>query len=823
MKNKLRYTVLPHAVAVLPLLLLCTSIYAENIDRDNDGHQWSWGENVGWLDFEPNGQGGVSVGEYALSGAAWGENIGWIYLDPNNFGGVTNDGHGHLGGSAWGENVGWIYFSGAGYGVVIDPTTGLFSGQAWGENVGWINFSLPSQAVRTFWRPNRPPVANAGPNQALDCSGAFTTAQLNGSGSYDPDANSPDPDNDDTIVAYQWAGGSFFPSDEVVNPTVDLALGSHAFTLTAFDSFAAEDSDSVSVTISDSVDPVVVAPKDISIQHTYPLNNAVPLGEAQVTETCDQAPVVENDAPADFPLGVTLVTWTATDASGNSGGDTQNVELLNATPVADPQTVSLDEDSYRDIVLNASDINGDPIGYTVVSGPAHGALSGSAPNLTYTPVADYFGPDAFVFEVSDPHATGNQATVDISVVNVNDAPTLQLAGNLSSEVQYSDGIGAILVTTQDIDDPSTTLSASYKVDGGAEIDGLPAGLEVTEPDCLITTDNAVDPHGSTCEWRIDGNIGGPAGVYEIIFSVADAEPLTASSSTSITVIPEQANVAIDKDNPVAVEVDQAGGDSGSFELQVDVTERLPDASTFSAAPGDIGNALVSVDLVPVGPGTSLETQCAPASAGPLSDGYAQTLTVVCTFDDVPVNTYAVEVHVASGYYTGFADDVLTVYDPSLGFTTGGGRFFWPGTNDRTNFGYTIKYNRKQTNIQGSLMVIRHVEGAPESEGIWRLKSNSLEGLSLGDETDFGWAAFSGKATFQVPGGEAEGNHAFVVYVEDFSEPGAGSDRFWLQVHDKQDELVGNLSMDDPAVDEAAVIDGGNIIVPYGAQEFKDKR
>ena len=39
-------------------LLFCTAGFAENIDPDNDGSQYAWGENVGWMNLEPGGDGG---------------------------------------------------------------------------------------------------------------------------------------------------------------------------------------------------------------------------------------------------------------------------------------------------------------------------------------------------------------------------------------------------------------------------------------------------------------------------------------------------------------------------------------------------------------------------------------------------------------------------------------------------------------------------------------------------------------------------------------------------------------------------------------------
>jgi hypothetical protein len=101
---------------------------------------YAWGENTGWINFNPSHGGGVTVTDSEVTGFAWGENVGWINLNPAT-GGVVNDGGGHLSGYAWGENVGWINFAPMGAGVTIDPVTGEWSGFAWGENVGWINFA----------------------------------------------------------------------------------------------------------------------------------------------------------------------------------------------------------------------------------------------------------------------------------------------------------------------------------------------------------------------------------------------------------------------------------------------------------------------------------------------------------------------------------------------------------------------------------------------------------------------------------------------------------------------------------------------------------
>jgi len=131
----------------IALLFICSFANAENIDPYETGAQYSWSENTGWLNFEPNTGSGVHVYSDRLEGFVWGENIGWINLSPATYGGVSNDGAGNLSGYAWGENVGWINFD---PNYPLEPKNnptrvrinadGKFSGWAWGENIGWIKF-----------------------------------------------------------------------------------------------------------------------------------------------------------------------------------------------------------------------------------------------------------------------------------------------------------------------------------------------------------------------------------------------------------------------------------------------------------------------------------------------------------------------------------------------------------------------------------------------------------------------------------------------------------------------------------------------------------
>ncbi|HSH79244.1 MAG TPA: Ig-like domain-containing protein [Herpetosiphonaceae bacterium] len=95
---------------------------------------------------------------------------------------------------------------------------------------------------------------------------------------------------------------------------------------------------------------------------------------------------------------------------------------LDALPVAFDQAVQTDEDGLGTVKLRAESGNGGALTYSILTNPQHGTLSGVAPDLTYTPAANYAGPDSFTFKVTEGTVDSNTATVTIDVRPVNDAP-----------------------------------------------------------------------------------------------------------------------------------------------------------------------------------------------------------------------------------------------------------------------------------------------------------------------------------------------------------------------------------------------------------------
>lgn len=105
-----------------------------------------------------------------------------------------------------------------------------------------------------------------------------------------------------------------------------------------------------------------------------------------------------------------------------------------------------------------------------------------------------------------------------------------------------------------------------------------------------------------------------------------------------------------------------------------------------------------------------------------------------------------------------------------------------------------------------------------------MKSNALYGLVIGviheEEPRHGWAVYTGKSTYRAPGTDNEGSHQFFIYTEDHGDQGCNqepdeTDRFWVEVWDKDDNTVLHLGDESPSAYENAVeIDCGNIVVPH---------
>ncbi len=186
---------------------------------------------------------------------------------------------------------------------------------------------------------------------------------------------------------------------------------------------------------------------------------------------------------------------------------TITVYSINDDPVANPQTLSTKMNTALAIVLTGTDADGDALTYAAQSGPSHGDLSGTAPNITYTPDTGYSGVDSFTFVVNDGKVDSNTATVTITVTAVNEAPVAN---------------GQSVSTAEDTAKPITLT--------GSDADSDPLTYNIVAP----PTHGALSGSGPSVTYTPATNYNGPD---SFTFKVNDGKVDSNTAMVSITVTP----------------------------------------------------------------------------------------------------------------------------------------------------------------------------------------------------------------------------------------------------------------------------------------------
>src|SRR4030095_6834685 len=93
--------------------------------------------------------------------------------------------------------------------------------------------------------------------------------------------------------------------------------------------------------------------------------------------------------------GTYLLRLTATDSQlTNSDELLITVNRENHPPVASNLFMTNLEDEAMDLTWHGTDADGDSMSFSVVDAPSHGTLTGTPPDVRYTPLADFNGIDS---------------------------------------------------------------------------------------------------------------------------------------------------------------------------------------------------------------------------------------------------------------------------------------------------------------------------------------------------------------------------------------------------------------------------------------------
>ena len=372
-------------------------------------------------------------------------------------------------------------------------------------------------------------------------------------------------------------------------------------------------------------------------------------------DTCSIEPGIGsvdlNGSTAVSPTETTSYTITAT---GTGGTATANVTLTieNSAPVANDQTVTLNEDETAPVTLSASDANSDTLTYQVVTGPSHGTLTGQAPDLTYTPSHNYNGSDTFTFKANDGSLDSNTATVTLSIQPVNDAPT---AADDAITTNEDTAIAVITVLANDTDPDGDTLTVddfTQPINGTAGSNG--DGTLTYTPDADF---NGTDTFTYTIS---DGNGGIDTATVNITINPVNDPPVANDQTVTLNE---------DETTSIALTAFDADGDALTYQIVSNpshgtLTGSAPDiiytaaenyngddVFTFRANDGtiDSGEATVTITVNPVndppmadaGPDqTALQGNVVTLNGSGSSDIDGDSITYNWTFVSVPTGSTA---------------------------------------------------------------------------------------------------------------------------------------------------------------------------------------
>jgi PKD repeat protein len=174
------------------------------------------------------------------------------------------------------------------------------------------------------------------------------------------------------------------------------------------------------------------------------------------------------------------------------------VDALNTVPVAQNVTFNVNEDETLTGFLPATDADGDPLTYTLITGTTNGIvqlLDADTGEFSYTPNPNFHGLDLFTFRVNDGRADSLQATVRINVLTVNDDPLAVPSG----DTQGSEG-GVFFFDASGSSDPDgDALTYSWDFGDGENAIGVTVSHTFADNGVYLVTLTVDDGQGGVTQ------------------------------------------------------------------------------------------------------------------------------------------------------------------------------------------------------------------------------------------------------------------------------------------------------------------------------------
>lgn len=168
--------------------------------------------------------------------------------------------------------------------------------------------------------------------------------------------------------------------------------------------------------------------------------------------------------PFNGTSGVDTFSFTVDDGNDTSDAAVISINVqpappVNLAPIANGQTLSTLFAQPIDITLTAVDPESEALAYSIVGSPVSGSLSGTAPELTYTPGDNFTGLDSFRFVASDGSLNSAEATVTINVGTRPDGAVSNPVGSIVIDGLLDDwnGLTSFGLDPDDVSGPGNLL------------------------------------------------------------------------------------------------------------------------------------------------------------------------------------------------------------------------------------------------------------------------------------------------------------------------------------------------------------------------------
>ncbi|WP_324738139.1 Ig-like domain-containing protein [Pseudoalteromonas sp. CuT4-3] len=345
----------------------------------------------------------------------------------------------------------------------------------------------------------------------------------------------------------------------------DTAMGVLTITVTPVNDAPIANPDSATI-----LEDAVTTNINVLSNDTDPENDSLTISDAS-TNTGSVLVAGSNLAytpEADFN-GQAVINYTLSDGTDTASGVLNiTVTPVNDSPVANPDTATINEDSSTtvNVVANDTDTEGDSLTITTVSADS-GSATIVANQIQYTPQADYNGTAVVTYTVSDGEAA-TSATLNITINSVNDAP---VASPDTATILEDAAATNINVLGNDTDVENDTLSIS----------------------AVTATSGTVTSSASDVIYTPDANFNGQATINYTLTDGTD----TANGVLTITVTPVNDAPVANPDTATILE-DAAATNINVLGNDTDVENDTLSISTVTATSGTVTSSADDVIYTP---------------------------------------------------------------------------------------------------------------------------------------------------------------------------------------------------------------------------------